>query len=136
MYPPGRFASVGAALGRGVACVCGASVARSYTCVYPVSPGWGVDFDALDADDPFEIDDRNRPHLTKHVPFTEEDLLDAFFDDPIVVAAHEPAHFLMIAAVPGDVIVIPVMPAQRPDQVRPLGIYRAGRVHREMHQNA
>jgi hypothetical protein len=36
------------------------------------------DVDALDPDDPFEIDDDNMPHLAKHAPFTSEDVLDAW----------------------------------------------------------
>ena len=36
------------------------------------------DLDALDPDDPFELDSGNLPHLAKHAPFTAEDALDAW----------------------------------------------------------
>jgi len=91
---------------------------------------WDFDPETLDLDDPFEIDDRNRPHLAKHPPYTEEDLLDAIFGAPVFVrASHEPAHLLMIAPIPGDMVVVPIMPARSPRQIRPLGIYRASRKH-------
>lgn len=89
-----------------------------------------IDFDAIDPDDPFEIDDRNRAHLAKHPPFTEEDVYDAFFSDPIFVQAEPPAHWLMIANIPGDIVVVPVMPAASRHQMRPLGIYRGSSRHR------
>jgi hypothetical protein len=34
------------------------------------------DLEALDPDDPFELDSGNLPHLTKHAPLTAEDALD------------------------------------------------------------
>lgn len=92
---------------------------------------WNFDPAQIDQDDPFEIDERNRPHLAKHPPYTEEDLFDAFFGAPLFVrAAHEPAHLLMIAPIPGDMVVVPIMPAQSANQIRPLGIYRASRKHK------
>ncbi len=48
------------------------------------------DIDALDPDDPFEIDDDNLPHLAKQAPFTAEDALDAWaFGDPLFYPAAE-----------------------------------------------
>jgi hypothetical protein len=35
------------------------------------------DPELLDDDDPFEIDDNNRPHLAKHYPYTPGNLVDA-----------------------------------------------------------
>lgn len=106
-----------------------------YEC-YTMSWAKEFDPDQLDQDDPFEIDHGNDHHLAKHAPFTAEDLYDAFMDHPVFVdAPHEPAHLLMIAEIPGDMVVVPVMPAREPTQVRPIGIWRAGRKHREVFWN-
>jgi hypothetical protein len=43
------------------------------------------DPELLDPDDPFEIDDGNRPHLAKHSPHTDADLMDASNDPKPVV---------------------------------------------------
>jgi hypothetical protein len=54
----------------------------------------------LDPNDPFELDDGNRAHLAKHVPFTEETLLDAWFDPGmffVLAADDRAADWLMIA---------------------------------------
>ena len=48
------------------------------------------DLEALDPDDPFELDDGNLPHLAKHAPFTAEDAVDAWtFGDPLFYPAAE-----------------------------------------------
>ena len=48
------------------------------------------DIDALDPDDPFEIDDDDLPHLAKQAPFTAEDALDAWaFGDSLFYPAAE-----------------------------------------------
>ena len=63
------------------------------------------DLEALDPDDPFELDSGNLPHLAKHAPFTAEDALDAWaFGDPLFYPAAEdgPADWLMVARVPGS----------------------------------
>lgn len=97
---------------------------------------WTLDLEALDQNDPFEIDADNRPHLAKRLPYTEDDAYDVFFGDPIFVdAPHEPALWLMIGPVPGDMLIIPLAPAKRDDQVRPIGIYRAGRKHQELYES-
>ena len=41
----------------------------------------------------------------------------------------------MIAEIPGDMIVVPVMQAERPTQIRPIGIYRAGTWHERLHRS-
>jgi hypothetical protein len=43
------------------------------------------DPELLDPDDPIEIDDGNRPHLAKHSPHTDADLMDAWNDPKPVV---------------------------------------------------
>jgi hypothetical protein len=56
-----------------------------------------LDVDLLDPDDPFEVDDGNRPHLYKHLPEDDkgrpvavgpEDVLDAYiYGDPVFYEA-------------------------------------------------
>lgn len=91
--------------------------------------GKRFDLDALDPDDPFELDDGNFPHLAKHQPFTADDALDAWsFGDPLFYEAPGgPADWLMIARVPGDVVIVPLAPPKSGDsrKCRPIGIYPA-----------
>lgn len=103
-----------------------------------MTESWELDVDQLDQDDPLEIDDDNAPHLAKHEPFTSDDSLDAFFDNPVFVdAPHEPALWIMIAEIPGEIVLVPLMRARRrDDQVRPIGIYRAGHRYREVYRDA
>lgn len=94
---------------------------------------------ALDPDDPFEIDARNRPHLFKHharigervVSLSEADVYDVFYHDPqFRPASHGPAEWLMTGEVPGDlVLVVPLAPARSgdPSKCRPIGVYQATR---------
>jgi hypothetical protein len=91
-----------------------------------------LDLDALDPDDPFELDDGNIPHLAKHAPFTAEDAVDAWlFGRPLFYPAAEdgPADWLMVARVPGAIIVVPLAPARSGDarKCRPIGIYEPSR---------
>jgi hypothetical protein len=90
------------------------------------------DLDALDPDDPFELDDGNIPHLAKHAPFTAEDVLDAWtFGQPLFYPAAEggPADWLMVARVPGAIVVVPLGPPRSgdPRRCRPIGIYEPSR---------
>lgn len=91
-----------------------------------------LDLELLDEQDPFEIDDDNRPHLLKHGPFDLDDLYDAWaFDAPLFYPAGEdgPADWLMVAEVPGDLLVVPMAPARTDDprRCRPIGLYRPSR---------
>lgn len=104
--------------------------------VYTVDSTYSIDLDLLDYDDPFEIDDANRPHLAKHHPFTEEDVFDVFFGDPVFAPAEPPAELLMIGPVPGEILVVPLVPAASPTQVRPIGVYRASPKHLEVYEDA
>jgi hypothetical protein len=86
------------------------------------------DVDALDPENPFEIDVDNLPHLAKHAPFTSEDVLDAWaFGDPLLYPAAEdgPADWLMVARLPEGIVVIPLAPPRIDDmrKCRPIGIY-------------
>ena len=90
------------------------------------------DIDALDPDDPFEIDEANLPHLAKHAPFTAEDTLDAWtFGDPLFYPAAEdgPADWLMVARLPESIVLVPLAPARSGDvrKCRPIGIYEPSR---------
>jgi hypothetical protein len=88
------------------------------------------DLEALDPDDPFELDSGNIPHLAKHAPFTAEDALDAWTDgDPLFYPAADegPADWLMVARIPGAIIVVPLAPSRsgNPGKCRPIGIYES-----------
>lgn len=96
--------------------------------------GWTPDLDVLDQDDPFEIDDANLAHLAKHAPYTVEDVFDAFFGAPVFTDAKPPAVWLMIGPVPGDMLVVPLVRARSRRQLRPIGVYRAARRHREVYE--
>ncbi|HWL41296.1 MAG TPA: hypothetical protein VNQ73_00030 [Ilumatobacter sp.] len=101
------------------------------------APDWELDLDRLNQDDPFEVDQVNAAHLAKHDHFATDDLYDAFADNPIFVGApHEPALWLMIAEIPGDIVIIPLMRARNPTQVRPIGIYRANTRYRKVFRDA
>ncbi len=90
------------------------------------------DLEALDPDDPFELDDGNIPHLAKHAPFTADDALDAWtVGDPLFYPASEdgPADWLMLGRIPGAIVVVPLAPPHRgdPRKCRPIGIYEPSR---------
>lgn len=91
------------------------------------APDEPFDLASLDGEDPFEIDDDNRPHLFKHGPFGVEDLYDVWWSDPRFWRAHPPADWIMIGQVPGDVLVIPLAKPRSgdPRKARPIGVYRA-----------
>ena len=97
-------------------------------------------FDLLDSDDPFEIDDENRPHLYKHVEGDDgrwigvgiDDLLDLWSSiatEFLEAKAVGPADWLMIGMVPGMILVVPLAPSRsgQPTQCRPIGIYSPSR---------
>lgn len=91
-----------------------------------------LDLELLDERDPFEIDDDNRPHLLKHGPFDVDDLYDAWaFDAPLFYPAADggAADWLMVAEVPGELLVAPLARARSgdPRRCRPIGLYRPSR---------
>jgi hypothetical protein len=102
------------------------------------------DFRLLDAEDPFEIDDGNRPHLFKHLPVDGrgrpvavglEDILDVYlYGDPLFFEANEggSADWLMVGIVPGLTICVPLAPPNGGDvgRCRPIGIYKASEADR------
>lgn len=89
--------------------------------------------EGLDSEDPFEIDDRNRAHLAKHPPYTEEDIYDAYWGDPVFAPSKPPAELLMIGSIPGDWIVVPLVAGSRQGKLRPIGIFKAGKKHMDIY---
>jgi hypothetical protein len=97
------------------------------------------DIDELDPEDPFEIDDGNRPHLYKHmandrgrdIAIGPEDLVDAYtYGNPVFYEADPTkgdAEWIMIGEVPGVMLVVPLAPPVHSDssRCRPIGIYQA-----------
>lgn len=86
------------------------------------------DLDALDRDDPFELDADNRPHLVKH-PYSEDDLYDIYYDAHYYPAREGgAADWLMVGQPPGErPLVVPLAPPRSgdPSKARPIGIYNA-----------
>lgn len=103
--------------------------------------------DLLDPDDPFEIDEGNRPHLYKHLPNEAgrhvavgiEDIYDVYVADlPIYYEADEegPADWLMVGEVPALVLIAPLAPPNGGDEksCRPIGIYSASGASRAQYR--
>ena len=84
------------------------------------------DLDLLDDEDPFEIDDQ-AAHLFKHPRLGVEDIYEVWQSDPLFYPAKPPAHWLMVAEVAGDVLVVPLAPpdSDDPTKCRPIGCYVA-----------
>ena len=86
------------------------------------------DLDELDDEDPFEID-AQAAHLFKHAPLGIPDVLEAWRSEPLFYPAKPPAHWLMVAEIAGDVLVVPLAPPDSGDQTkcRPIGCYLAAK---------
>jgi hypothetical protein len=84
--------------------------------------------DRLDDNDPFEID-RQLAHLFKHDTFGTEDIYEMWASDPLFYPAIPPAHWLMVAEIAGQVLVVPLAPSERddPTKCRPIGCYIAAK---------
>lgn len=84
------------------------------------------DLDALDDQDPFEIDTQ-AAHLFKHPYLGIEDVTEVWGSDPLFYPAIPPAHWLMCAKVSGRVLVVPLAPSRSgdPARCRPIGCYEA-----------
>jgi hypothetical protein len=85
-----------------------------------------LDLEALDDDDPFEIDDQ-AAHLFKHAPFGIDDVYAVWRSEPLFYPARPPAHWLMVAEMEGNVLVVPLAPPDSGDasRCRPIGCYLA-----------
>jgi len=86
------------------------------------------DLDELDEDDPFEID-AQAAHLFKHAPLGIHDVYEAWRSEPLFYPAIPPAHWLMVAEIAGDVLVVPLAAPDSgdPTKCRPIGCYRAAK---------
>lgn len=84
------------------------------------------DPDALDDDEPFEVD-AQAGHLFKHPRMGLHDILDVWTSNPLFYPAKPPAHWLMVAEVRGIVLVVPLVPdpSGRASRCRPIGCYEA-----------
>lgn len=84
------------------------------------------DFDLLDDEDPFEIDEQ-AAHLFKHVGLGLDDIHDVWRSEPLFYPAKPPAHWLMVSEVGGWVLVVPLAPpgSGDPTKCRPIGCYAA-----------
>ena len=82
--------------------------------------------DLLDEHDPFEVDDQ-AAHLFKHPYLGLDDVRDVWASDPLFYPAKPPAHWLMVAEVSGEVLVVPLAPSRTgdPSRCRPIACYRA-----------
>jgi hypothetical protein len=98
----------------------------------------------LDPEEPFEVDDMNRPHLFKHLPSEggryvsvgPEDILDLYhYGDPLYFEGYEEgeADWLMIGIVPGLMLLVPLAPPNsgHPSRCRPIGLYSPSREQRQ-----
>jgi hypothetical protein len=86
------------------------------------------DIDELDDEDPFEID-AQAAHLFKHAPLGIADVYDVWRSEPLFYPAKPPAHWLMVAEVSGEVLVVPLSPSDSddPSRCRPIGCYAAAK---------
>jgi hypothetical protein len=86
------------------------------------------DLDQLDDTNPFEID-RQAAHLFKHEPFGIDDIYEIWNSDPLFYPATPPAHWLMLAAIAGEVVMVPLAPSDHgdPSKCRPIGCYVAAK---------
>lgn len=78
--------------------------------------------------DPFEIDTQ-AAHLFKHPHLGIDDIMEIWASDPLFYPAKPPAHWLMVAAVDGPVLMAPLAPSRSGDarHCRPIGCYQASR---------
>jgi hypothetical protein len=98
-----------------------------------------LDVDALDDDDPFELDSGNLPHLFKHlimdggrpVRVDIRDVADYYVAGAVQFIeadpARGPAHWLMVCKIDGVVVTVPIVPARsgNPTKCRPIALFEA-----------
>jgi hypothetical protein len=103
----------------------------------------GFDIHRLDPEDPFEIDDDNRPHLYKHLHWSDGryigldigDLYDVYFSDPIFLELVEgPADWKMVGGMTSLILTVPLAPPRSgdPTKCRPIGLYPAAMYERKL----
>ncbi len=85
------------------------------------------DPELLDLRKPFEIDDGNRPHLAKHSPYTDTDLMEAWNDPNLLFAEAAADRSRRLdprrTRTPRWVAAVP-----------PLGIYAASNAQRQLYE--
>ena len=84
---------------------------RLYPCVLQFEVAELFDLDRLNEDDPFEID-AQAAHLFKHPRLGIEDIREVWASDPMFYPAKPPAHWLMVAEVDGNVLMVSLAPAR------------------------
>lgn len=83
------------------------------------------DLELLSDDWPFEID-RQAAHLFKHPHMSVQDIAGIWMSDPLFYPAKPPAHWLMVAEVSGQVLMVPLAASHDdPTKCRPIGCYVA-----------
>lgn len=96
-----------------------------------------LDVDLLDADDPFEVDQDNAPHLAKHLVMVDGRPVRVSIDDVRALFAwgavrfyesdqsRGPAHWLIVCRIEDAVITVPIVPAANgdPSKCRPIGLF-------------
>ncbi len=87
-----------------------------------------IAIDLLDPENPFEIDDQNA-HLFKHPFLGVDDALDVYHADPEFYEddSEGRAEWLMVAEVPGRILVVPLAPPNYSGftKMRPIGVFDA-----------
>jgi hypothetical protein len=96
------------------------------------------DQEDLDPEDPFEVDDGQWIHLYKHEGMDISDVYEVWSDNPLFYPAPTgPAVCLMVGEVTGDILLVPLAKAERPNQARPIGVYKAsGQLDRQYRQDS
>ena len=86
------------------------------------------DIDALDEIDPFEID-RQLAHLFKHHALGVDAVYEVWNSDPLFYVADPPAHWIMVADIAGEVLMVPLASSNYDDSTkcRPIGCYVAAK---------
>ena len=84
------------------------------------------DLELLDDEWPFEIEEQVS-HLFRHPHLGVADIAEVWTSDPVFYPARPPAHWLMVAEVASQVLVVPLAPSRSgsPNRCRPIGCYPA-----------
>lgn len=70
-----------------------------------------------------------KPRICSNTPTGIDDIYDVWRSDPLFYPAKPPAHWLMVAAVHGVVLMVPLAPpdSHNPTMCRPIGCYIAAK---------
>jgi hypothetical protein len=54
------------------------------------------------------------------------DVYEVWMDNPLYPGKEDgPADWLMVGQVPGDILLVPLMPGSSPNKAKPIGVYQA-----------